>query len=242
MYWDFALILIFFATAVPWLGRRRVRRLMNVPQTSRKERVTLYVSTIVFQWLATGLILWRTATHGIRAADLGLTIPNRAIVSIVSLLLAALVLANQIFSLRHIAAHPGESQSILHHLARKVFPQNSIERWTFSALVLTVAFCEEIVYRGFAQYVFAQWPVRAVATGILGSAALFSIAHLYQGRRGLLSTFVVGVIFSLVRWGTGSLIPPVLAHFVADLTAGFLAPLRLGAASGTETSARSSDG
>jgi len=228
MHWDFALILIFFATAVPWLGRRRVRRLMDVPQTTRRDRLTLYVSTIVFQWLATGLILWRTGAHGIRTTDLGLTIPNPAIVSIVSLLLAALVLANQIFSLRHMAAHPSESQSIVHHLARKVFPQDSAEKWAFSALVLTVAFCEEVVYRGFAQYIFAEWPVRSVAAGIVGSAALFSLAHLYQGRRGLLSTFVVGLIFSLVRWGTGSLAPPMLAHFVADLTAGFLAPSRLG--------------
>ena len=58
----------------------------------------------------------------------------------------------------------------------------------------------------------------------LGSSAMFGLAHLYQGRRGLISTFVVGIVFSTVRWWTGSLIPAVVAHFVADLLAGFIAP------------------
>ena len=102
-----------------------------------------------------------------------------------------------------------------------------MERLAFSALVFTVAICEEVVYRGFAQYVFTAWPFRALAAGVIGSALLFSVAHLYQGSRGLVSTFVVGLIFSGIRLWTGSLAPPMLAHFVADITAGFLAPARL---------------
>jgi membrane protease YdiL (CAAX protease family) len=230
MHWDFALILLFFATAVPWLGRRRVRKLMDAAQTTRRERLTLYASTIVVQWLATAIIFWRTRAHGISIADLGLAIPNPVRLFTVSLLLSALIFANQILSLRHLAKLADGAQGILPHLARKVFPQDSTERLAFSALVLTVAFCEEVVYRGFAQYVFTIWPFGVVATGVIGSAMLFSVAHLYQGRRGLVSTFVVGLIFSGIRLWSGSLAPPMLAHFVADLTAGFLAPTRLGPA------------
>src|SRR5271156_3336201 len=105
MHWDFALIFIFFATVVPLLGRRRVRALMKAERTTPKERLSLYASTIFFQWLPTGIILWRTASHGIHAPDLGLAIPNPILVLAISLLLAALVFANQIFSLRQLAAH-----------------------------------------------------------------------------------------------------------------------------------------
>lgn len=227
MHWDFALILIFFATVVPLLGRRRVRRLMRETETTRKERFTLYASTIGFQWLATAIILWRTHAHGISFAELGFTIPNPALVLSVAVALSALVYANQIFSLRHLAAVPAESQGMLFHLAHKVFPQDASERWAFSALVFTVSICEEVVYRGFAQYVFSVWPVAAAWAGIFGSALLFSLAHLYQGRRGLISTFVVGTIFAGIRFATGSLLAAMPAHFVADLTAGFLAPGRL---------------
>jgi len=59
---------------------------------------------------------------------------------------------------------------------------------------------------------------------------MFSLAHLYQGRRGLIATFVVGLLFSIARATTGSLVPSAVPHFVADITAGFLTPSRVRAA------------
>ena len=230
MPWDFALILVFLAVALPWLGRRRIRQLFAMPQTSKMDRLSLYASTIGFQWLAAGVILWRTNAHGIRAAQLGLAIPSPQITIAVAIVLSTLILLNQIFSLRRIASSPSEIKGILPQLALKVFPQDDVERLAFFALVSTVAACEEIIYRGFVQFVFQSWPGGGVMLGIIGSAAFFALAHLYQGRRGLLSTSVVGLLFSAIRAWTGSLLAPLVAHFVADLAAGFLAPRKLRAA------------
>jgi len=230
MPWDFALILVFLAVALPWLGRRRIRQLFAMPQTSKMDRLSLYASTIAFQWLAAGVILWRTNAHGIRAAQLGLAIPSPQITIAVAIVLSTLILLNQIFSLRRIASSPSEIKGILPQLALKVFPQDDVERLAFFALVSTVAACEEIIYRGFVQFVFQSWPGGGVMLGIIGSAAFFALAHLYQGRRGLLSTSVVGLLFSAIRAWTGSLLAPLVAHFVADLAAGFLAPRKLRAA------------
>ena len=66
--------------------------------------------------------------------------------------------------------------------------------------------------------------------GVAGAATLFGIAHIYQGRRGVLATSVVGGIFSVARIWTGSLIPAVISHFAADFVVGFMAPNRLQAA------------
>jgi membrane protease YdiL (CAAX protease family) len=227
MHWDFALILVFLGAAVPLLGRRRIRQLMEAPQTTKMDRLTLYASTVAFQWLAAGVVLWRTAAHGIRGSQLGLLIPNPALTAAVSIILAALVFANQIFSLRRLTASPSEIKGILPQLALKLFPQDDIERLVFFALVATVAICEELIYRGFVQRVFENWSGGHVVAGILGSAAFFALAHLYQGRRGLTSTFVIGLLFSAIRAWTGSLVAPMIAHFIADLTVGFLAPKRL---------------
>src|SRR5690348_14981033 len=82
MHWDFALILLFLGTVVPWLGRRRVRQLTQMPQTTKQDRLLLYVSTIVFQWAAAGVILWRTDARGISFASLGFQIPSRSIVAV----------------------------------------------------------------------------------------------------------------------------------------------------------------
>jgi membrane protease YdiL (CAAX protease family) len=227
MHWDFALILIFLGAAVPLLGRRRIRQLMEAPQTTKMDRLTLYASTVAFQWLAAGVILWRTAAHGIHASQLGLLIPNPALTAAVSIVLAALVFANQIFSLRRLTSSPSEIKGILPQLALKLFPQDDIERLVFFALVATVAICEELIYRGFVQQVFENWSGEHIIPGILGSAAFFALAHLYQGRRGLASTFMIGLLFSVIRAWTGSLLAPMVAHFVADMTVGLLAPHRL---------------
>jgi len=227
MHWDFALILLFLATVAPWLGRRRIRRLIQTPQTTKQDRLLLYASTIAFQWVAAGLILWRTGAHRISLASLGFQIPSRGTIALVSILLAALVLINQLVSLHRISRGDGGQQGILQELARKVFPQDFGERLVFLVVVITVSLCEEAIYRGFAEYVFRNSLWDSVLAGVLGSAALFAVAHAYQGKKGVAATFVVGALFSLVRTCTDSLLPSILAHFLADLTAGILAPSRL---------------
>jgi len=238
MPWDFAFILIFLTAAVPWLGRRRIRQLFAMPHTTKIDRLSLYASTIAFQCLAAGVILWRASAHGIRAARLGLAIPSPGITIAATIVLSTLILLNQIFSLRRIAASPTEIKGVLPQLALKVFPQDDVERLAFFALVSTVAVCEEIIYRGFVQLILQSWSGGSVMVGIVGSAAIFALAHLYQGPRGLLSTCVIGLLFSAIRAWTGSLLAPLVAHFVADLTAGFLAPRKLRAALGSHDQQR----
>jgi membrane protease YdiL (CAAX protease family) len=226
MPWDFAAILAFLAIAVPLLGRRRIRQLMRLPRTTKADRLTLYASTVGFQWLATAMILWRAAAHSILPSSLGLAVRNPSLVVLVAILLTAFVLANQMFSLRHLPRMPREAQGILPHLALKVFPQDGVERLAFFAVVVTVSICEELIFRGFVQRVLQDSFRGSLLAGVLGSSLLFAIAHLYQGRRGLTATFVVAMLFALTRSWTGSLLPPMVTHFSADLAAGFLAPAR----------------
>jgi uncharacterized protein len=227
MHWDFALILLFLGAVVPWLGRRRIRQLLELPRTTKMDRLTLYASTIAFQWLAAFVVLWRTSAHGIPAARLGLAIPRPQLTIVASLVLAALFLASQLASLRRLVARPAEIHGIVPQLALKIFPQDNLERLIFFALVSTVALCEELIYRGFVQLIFESMFGGLIVAGIIGSAAMFALAHLYQGRRGLVTTSIVGLLFSTIRALTGSLLAPMVAHFVADLTVGLMAPGRL---------------
>jgi hypothetical protein len=99
MHWDFALILLFLGIALPLLGRRRVRQLMQSPSTTKLDRLSLYASTLAFQWFAAGVILWRAAAHGLRATQLGLAIENPYLTVTVATVLAVFVLMNQLISL-----------------------------------------------------------------------------------------------------------------------------------------------
>ena len=85
----------------------------------------------------------------------------------------------------------------------------------FFAVVLTVAVCEEIIYRGFAQRAFEDWSGGMIVAGIVGSSAMFAVAHLYQGPRGVITTLIVGILLSAIRAWTGSLMAPFVAHFIA---------------------------
>jgi len=227
MHWDFALILLFLGIAVPLLGRRRVRQLMQMPGTTKMDRLSLYASTLAFQWIAAGVILWRTNAHGIGASQLGLAMPKPALTVSATVVLAALILLNQILGLRRLLTHPEKVQGILPQLALKLFPQADVERLAFFALVATVALCEELIYRGFVQRVFQDWSRGSEVAAVVGSAVFFALAHLYQGRRGLVSTLTIGLLFSTIRAWTGSLLPCIVAHFVADIIVGMLAPGRL---------------
>ena len=224
MYWDFALILLFLGIAVPLLGRRRVRQLMQRPSTTKENRLTLYASTIAFQWIASGIILWRTAAHGISTAELGLGVPRPRATLALAIGVVFLVLLNQIFGLKKLATQPAANQGLVPQLAQKLFPQDQLERLAFFALVVTVAVCEEFIYRGFVQHVMHELSAGSAYIAVVSSAVFFSFAHLYQGRRGLISTFTVGILFGVTTAVTLSLIPSIAAHFAADFSAGTLAP------------------
>jgi len=230
MHWDFALILFFLAVVVPILGRRRIRQLLNAPKTSKMDRLSVYASTIAFQWLASVIILWRARSHGLSAALLGVAVPKPALSATVSIVLAVLISINQFYSLRRLVTTPAETQGVLTQLALKLFPQDDVERMIFFALVMTVAVCEEFIYRGFVQRVFQDWSGGYVSAGVVGSAILFALAHLYQGWRGFITTSVVGMAFSCLRVLTNSLFPTVLGHFIADFSIGMWAPAKLRAA------------
>jgi uncharacterized protein len=223
---DFALILGVLGIVVPVLGRRRVRVLLQLPDTTKLDRLSLYASTIAFQWLSVVLILWRTTHHGIHAAQLGLNLGLNPISITTTIVMSTLFFLLQVISSRRLKAGAEELSGETVQLALKVFPRDGVERLAFFALVSTVAICEEFIYRGFAQYVFQDWS-HSLFFGLVLSSLLFSVAHLYQGRRGLVSTFTVGILFAGVRAWSGTLLPTIVAHFVADFTIGLLAPSRI---------------
>jgi len=228
--WDSALIFAFLAVVVPWRGYVRVRQLIKREFIPTADRLLLYASTIGFQWVAALFILWRSQVRGYGLASLGLALPKPQLALWVTLGLSALISANQLASIRRLAMLPRQKQGFFRALSLKLMPQNTVERLAFFGLVVTVAICEEIIYRGWAQAIFLQLAGGLVIVSVLASALLFSLAHAYQGRRGLIATFIVGTVFSIIRVWTGSLYPTMIAHFIADISAGLLAPIMLNSA------------
>lgn len=228
MPWDFAVILAVLGILLPWRGARRVRELLRRPDLSSADRVQLYASTMLLQAAAAAVVLWRALARGLTPEQLGLSLPHHPSAFLVTAGLCVALATTQLVSFRRLARLPPERQGMAGVLSRKLLPQQRREFPVFAALAATVALCEEFVYRGFLLVVLDSLDAGRAAAAV-GSSAFFALAHAYQGRRGMVTTFVVGLIFAAARLTTGSLLPPAIAHFTADLLAG-LAGYRLLAA------------
>jgi membrane protease YdiL (CAAX protease family) len=79
---------------------------------------------------------------------------------------------------------------------------------------VTAGICEEWLFRGYLLALLEPTTGTAAAVGI--SAALFGLAHAYQGVGGILKTGVVGLVMGGLAWATGSIWAPILIHAAAD--------------------------
>jgi uncharacterized protein len=221
--WDFFLILTVLATLVPWRGAVRVKRLLGQPAVGTAERVSLYAYTIVYQWLIVAVVAWRAFSRKLGLAELGMAASDPGRTARIAVVLTALLCASQWASLRRMTRVPETKRGLLFRIAERIMPRTLTEMIVFTALACTAGLAEEFLYRGFVFTVFAHMfagsAVFIPAAAVL-SSGWFAIAHLYQGRRGLITTLVVGILFSVVRIWSGSLIPSILAHAGIDLTAG----------------------
>jgi CAAX protease family protein len=223
MPWDFWLIFIVLGVILPWRGRSRVKKLLEMQNVGRRERLSLYVSTIAFQWFMVALVGWRVWAHRFTASQLGLTIPGGIRVVAAAMIGAAAFVGLQWFNLRRMGRSSRPASKFLKALGERIFPQSKLELLAYLALALTAGICEEFLYRGFAMAAFARTGL-PVWGCVLLSASLFGLAHLYQGRGGFAGTLLLGILFGAARIGYDSLLPVVAWHSAVDLVAGVAGP------------------
>ncbi len=221
--WDFVLILVFLGAIVPWRGAARMKRLLSKPDLTSADRLSLYGSTILFQWLIVAIVIFRCVARSVDPIELGLAASDPLQVAWVSVALTGLLCANQVIGLRRIMKLPEGQRGSVFAITEKIMPRNAMELLVYAALACTAGLSEEFLYRGFVfmacvRMIVNFGPPNAIAAIL--SSAWFSVAHVYQGRRGIITTFIVGMIFAGIRVWTGSLIPAVAAHIGIDLVAG----------------------
>ena len=223
MPWDTWLIFLVFGVVLPWRGRARMKKLLAMPRVSTVERLSLYASTIAFQWLAVAVVAWRAWAHGFTAYNLGLTVPDKRGILVAAVVGAAVIGSLQWLNLRRIGRISVEARGSLQSIAERILPQSTVELLPYLALAITAGLCEEFLYRGFAMAVLLHVGLQAWAVVLL-SSVLFGLAHSYQGRGGIVMTFLIGLILGTSRLAYGSLVPAVFWHGAVDVVAGTAGP------------------
>ena len=227
MPWDIWLIFLVLAVVVPWRGRIRLKQLLAKPRVESRERVSLYLSTILFQWVAVGIAGWRAWVHGYTRPELGLSTGPNLLRTISAGVVGTILLASlHWMNFRRMGRLLDKLPPRVQAMATRILPQSARERLPFSALAITAGCCEEFLYRGFAMAAFARagFPIWA---SVVISSVLFGAAHLYQGRGGLIGTGVLGLLFGAFRAYTGSLLPVAAWHAAVDIVAGIAGPIYL---------------
>jgi len=224
MPWDIWLIFLVLAIVVPWRGRIRLKQLLAKPSVESRERISLYLSTIAFQWVAVAIAAWRAWAHGYTRMELGLGTGPNLFRSVIAGLGGTVVLAGlHWMNFRRMGRLRDRLPARVQAMAQRILPQSTNERLPFLALALTAGCCEEFLYRGFAMAAVARagFPIWA---SVVVSSILFGAAHLYQGRGGLIGTGILGLLFGTFRAFTGSFVPVAAWHAAVDVVAGIAGP------------------
>jgi hypothetical protein len=88
----------------------------------------------------------------------------------------------------------------------------------FATVVLFAPIGEEIVFRGFLYRGFVRRPGHE-PYAIVVITLVWMAAHLQYDWVGMLQVFIIGLLFGGVRWWTGSIVPTILMHVIANLVA-----------------------
>jgi uncharacterized protein len=219
MPWDFWLIFIALGAFLPWRGYVKFQKLLTVPSVGTSQRIGLYLTTTLFQWIAVGITAWRAHARRLSRGDLGISARGLTGLIVAGVVGAAIFAFLHWWNLRRLGKLGTQRIGRLKAVAERILPRSRVELIPYLLLAITAGLCEEFLYRGFA--IAALFHAGLPAWGVvLLSAALFGLAHLYQGRSGLAGTLVLGLVFGVARILYDSIVPMMFWHAAVDVVAG----------------------
>lgn len=84
-------------------------------------------------------------------------------------------------------------------------------------LVTIAALAEETIFRGYFLLRFQGAGLGPIAAAVLASV-IFSLGHGYEGAAGAVTVGCMGLVFALLYLWRGSLVAPVVMHFLQDFS------------------------
>lgn len=209
-------------------GRETMEAMEGVVLTDR-ERRRFHLANSLFLVLGSSLVPATWAFHGRPFEALGfrdlLPLQDGGALFVSLTLLLVLLYAGDLFwSLR--AAGRKTRLGGNPEIAIPFLPRKAADMPSYVLMCLSAAVSEETVYRGFMVAYFMPayngregLPVLAVVV----PAALFSLAHLYQGWQAVAKIMLLSMILACMFIAGGSIWPVMVAHFLIDVASGLAA-------------------
>jgi membrane protease YdiL (CAAX protease family) len=213
-----------FGIILPFLSGLQSDQLAGNIIFNESSRKRLYLSNSLMLGLAGSsvLVLWLIKKRPM--ATLGFQSPDWTHylqISLLTILLVALYATDLYLSKRK--DHEDGEQAW--YEKSSFLPAQWREMPSYILLCLCAGIFEEIIYRGFMVTYFANnaTPESFSWVALLAPAALFSLAHFYQGWSSVLKIFLFTLFLNYLFLQTKSLFPTMVIHFLVDLVSGMTA-------------------
>ena len=199
--------LVFFGLLMPWSAIKTARRLKERPFPARRKYFAYVIGQQIFFLALSVLVAWR------EWIDIWAKPKNFWSFGVAAGLLVILI----------VVMKPRWRKAV-ERRERRVYLFMSGEGkdkalWVTISLLAGVG--EEITYRGVMFTLL--WRVTGSAMGAaIIAATIFGVSHLLQGWKSALLIGGFALIFQGLYWISGSLLAPMLVHFIYDVTAGFM--------------------
>ena len=229
MYIVFLALVVIFKFVLTITSALDSKKSKGIAMTDEK-RFKFYRNGIVGLWCIAIAVFFMSFIGNIGFADIGfrpISFSQNIWFTVITLILSGLLL---IFCLYRIIApfliknYREKIKKDIAGVEGDILPRTKKERRLFALVSFSAGTCEEIFYRGFVAFLLqAVFPGIPIFLIVLIPSVLFGIAHTYQGLQGVISTGIVGAFFMCVFLVTGgSLILPMVLHFLLDFSSTFL--------------------
>ncbi len=94
---------------------------------------------------------------------------------------------------------------------RYLIPHGAVQLVLWVCFAVTAGVCEETIFRGYLQVQFSVF-TRFVPAGIVISAMIFGVCHIYQGLRPAAMIALYGALYGILAYWRKSVRPGMLAH------------------------------
>lgn len=188
---------------------------------SAQSRKWFYAWTLGCEWLLTIAAAGLLMRHGLALSDIGQALGRRNItMGFVGggLIFVAIFAA---YNRKRIMQLSPERLSKVLRGVDLLVPEPGVELAMFICVALSAGFCEELLYRGWLWWFFVDLTGHLWIAVVL-SAVAFGLAHAYQGRVGIVTAAIAGLLFSVPVLFAKSLVPVQVIHAGIDLMNGLL--------------------
>ncbi|MEZ4950046.1 MAG: CPBP family intramembrane glutamic endopeptidase [Saprospiraceae bacterium] len=195
------------------------------PLTSN-EKFKIYLANSASQWILTVILLLIWWFSGKTLYDIGLRIPNLERANLIWILVGAFLFAYILdawWQVRNKKARKQRNEEWSKYTP--FLPTNLKEFSGFLIVVFTAAICEEILFRGFLIHYLLQFvdnDLHGYFLVVLLPSVIFASSHIYQGWEAVLKIALLATVFATILLLTGSLLIPIVLHFLVNLLSGLL--------------------